>query len=162
MDPEVYPRPAGEVYVCGFAEPPAAVPDDPGAVVPTAGACERLVAFAGELTGRLRSGGGDDSDGGDGDGDGNAQGAAAGGGVAPPPPPPPPVHQACCLPVSPDGVPLIGWLPGTGDTVAITTGHSCWGILLGPASGLAVAQLIVDGVAEVVDLAPFSPSRFCS
>ncbi|OSX69856.1 hypothetical protein BU14_1058s0001 [Porphyra umbilicalis] len=168
----VYPRPGGEVYVCGFAEPPAAVPDDPAAVVPTAGACERLVAFAGELTGRLRSGGGGDSDsaggdgdgdgdGGDSDGDGDGQGPA-GGGVAPPPPPPPPVHQACCLPVSPDGVPLIGWLPGTGDTVAITTGHSCWGILLGPASGLAVAQLIVDGVAAVVDLTPFSPSRFCS
>ncbi|GAB0491086.1 hypothetical protein MMPV_002334 [Pyropia vietnamensis] len=145
MDPEVYPRPAGEVYVCGFAEPPAPVPEDP--VVPTAGACERLAAFAAELTPRLGSGGqggvaladgttdqtGDTgrADAGNGSSDGGD-----GSGV------PLPVHQACCLPISPDGLPLIGWLPGTADSVAIATGHGCWGILLGPATGLAVARLV--------------------
>lgn len=164
MDPEVYPRPAGEVYVCGFAEPPAPVPDDP--VVPTAGACERLTAFAAELTPRLGSRGQGnlplaegttDQSGVKGSvdaGDGSSNGGDGGGA-------PPPVHQACCLPVSPDGLPLIGWLPGTADSVAIATGHGCWGILLGPATGLAVARLVGGrGGKGEVDLTPFSPTRF--
>lgn len=147
MDPEIYPRPAGEVYVCGFAEPPAPVPDEP--VEPTAGACERLATFAAELTPRL--GGGGFHDHGGKSNSGGSEGSG-GGGV-------PPVHQACCLPVSPDGVPLIGWLPGTANSVAIAAGHGCWGILMGPATGLAVARL-VGGKAGEVDLAPFSPARF--
>jgi len=157
MDPEIYPRPAGEVYVCGFAEPPAPVPDEP--MVPTAGACERLAAFAAELTPRLacgrgRGGGGGGppvgegtTDGGDkgrlgggGVGGGSGSGSGSGGGSGSGDSddavarcrPSPPVHQACCLPVSPDGAPLIGWLPGTAESVAIATGHGCWGILMGP------------------------------
>ena len=35
-----------------------------------------------------------------------------------------------------------------------------WGILWAPVSGLAMAELLVDGKASCVDLAPFSPARF--
>ena len=38
--------------------------------------------------------------------------------------------------------------------------RSCWGILNAPATGEALAQLILDGKASSVDLAPFSPARF--
>jgi glycine/D-amino acid oxidase-like deaminating enzyme len=41
----------------------------------------------------------------------------------------------------------------------VVTGHSCWGILNAPASGLAMAELIVDGQARSVDLRPFDPQR---
>lgn len=69
------------------------------------------------------------------------------------------VTQACYLPLSPDGVPLIGRVPGTG-AVFVATGHSCWGILNSPATGLALAELIVKGKATSLDLGPFDPSRF--
>ena len=42
----------------------------------------------------------------------------------------------------------------------ISAGHNCWGILWGPVSGLLMAELILDGQAKTVDLAPFSPDRF--
>ena len=35
-----------------------------------------------------------------------------------------------------------------------------WGILWAPVSGLAMSELILDGKASVVDLAPFDPGRF--
>lgn len=41
----------------------------------------------------------------------------------------------------------------------LSTGHTCWGILNGPASGLALAEMIVDGQATCVDLRPFDPAR---
>jgi glycine/D-amino acid oxidase-like deaminating enzyme len=67
-------------------------------------------------------------------------------------------RQACYRPVTLDGLPLIGRLPGLkGGYVA--TGHSVWGILNAPATGEAIAELIVDGAARAVDLAPFDPAR---
>jgi glycine/D-amino acid oxidase-like deaminating enzyme len=41
----------------------------------------------------------------------------------------------------------------------IATGHSVWGILNAPATGEAMAELIVDGTAQAVDLAPFDLGR---
>ena len=41
----------------------------------------------------------------------------------------------------------------------MATGHSVWGMLNGPATGEAVAELIADGAARTVDLAPFDPAR---
>jgi hypothetical protein len=40
--------------------------------------------------------------------------------------------------------------------------HTCWGILNAPASGLALAELIVDGAASSCDLAPFDPARLAA
>ena len=66
--------------------------------------------------------------------------------------------QACYRPVTEDGLPFLGQVPGvTGAYLA--TGHSCWGILNAPASGLAMAELMVDGQAQSVDLAPFAVQR---
>ncbi|KAE8735890.1 putative fad oxidoreductase [Hibiscus syriacus] len=42
----------------------------------------------------------------------------------------------------------------------VATGHSCWGILNGPATGAAVAELVVEGRASIVDLSLFRPARF--
>ena len=42
----------------------------------------------------------------------------------------------------------------------VATGAGCWGILCGPATGLAMSELVLDGAASSVDLAPFDPSRF--
>lgn len=50
-------------------------------------------------------------------------------------------------------------LPGV-DGVYVASGHSCWGILNGPATGEAMAQLILEGKASSVDLSAFDPARF--
>jgi glycine/D-amino acid oxidase-like deaminating enzyme len=68
------------------------------------------------------------------------------------------VRQACYRPVTRDGLPLIGPVPGIAGAY-IATGHSVWGILNAPATGEAMAELIVDGAARTVDLAPFDPAR---
>jgi glycine/D-amino acid oxidase-like deaminating enzyme len=60
--------------------------------------------------------------------------------------------------VTEDGLPLLGQVPEVAGAY-IATGHSCWGILNAPASGLAMAELIVDGQAHSVDLTSFSPQR---
>lgn len=61
--------------------------------------------------------------------------------------------------MSPDGTPIIGKIPQV-EGAYICTGHYCWGILNAPASGAALAELILDGKSSVVDLAPFDPARF--
>ena len=66
--------------------------------------------------------------------------------------------QACFRPITRDYVPLIGPVPRT-EGAYIATGHNVWGILNAPATGEAMAELIVDGAAHTVDLAPFDPGR---
>ena len=67
-------------------------------------------------------------------------------------------RQACYRPVTRDGLPLIGPLPGVAGAY-IATSHSVWGILNAPATGEAMAELIVDGTARSVDIAAFDPGR---
>ena len=67
-------------------------------------------------------------------------------------------RQACFRPVTEDGLPLIGPVPGL-DGVYVATGHSVWGMLNAPATGEAMAGLILDGAARHVDLAPFAADR---
>ncbi|RZC45136.1 hypothetical protein C5167_038101 [Papaver somniferum] len=97
MDPEVYPRPTGEVYVCGI---------------------------------RLK--------------EGEVEVKA---------------EQASYLPLTDDDKPVIGEMPNVKGCY-VATGHSCWGILNGPATGATMAELVLDGVSSIVDLTPFSPARF--
>jgi len=66
--------------------------------------------------------------------------------------------QACYLPCSTDGIPIIGKVPYYKD-VYVGTGHGCWGILNGPATGKCLAQLILDLKLDI-DLSLFSPHRF--
>ena len=67
-------------------------------------------------------------------------------------------RQACYRSVTRDGLPLIGPVLGVAGAY-VATGHSVWGILNAPATGEAMAELIVDGAAHTVDLAPFDPGR---
>jgi glycine/D-amino acid oxidase-like deaminating enzyme len=66
-------------------------------------------------------------------------------------------QQACFRPMTEDGLPLIGKVPES-QGAYVATGHSAWGILNAPATGEALAELIVDGTTTV-DLTPFDPSR---
>jgi glycine/D-amino acid oxidase-like deaminating enzyme len=67
-------------------------------------------------------------------------------------------RQACYRPVTQDGLPLIGQVPGIAGAF-VATGHSVWGVLNAPATGEALAELIVDGAARSTNLRPFDPAR---
>ena len=69
--------------------------------------------------------------------------------------------QACFRPVTADGLPLIGAIPGARGAY-VATGHSVWGILNAPATGEALAELILDGAARSTDLSPFDPARLAA
>jgi glycine oxidase len=63
-------------------------------------------------------------------------------------------------PGSPDGLPIMGALPGW-DNVTVATGHFRNGILLAPITAEAIAELVATG-RSAIDLAPFSVTRFAS
>lgn len=70
------------------------------------------------------------------------------------------VEQTACLrPLSADGIPIIGHVPGLAGAF-IATGHGRQGILMAPPTGKAVADLVVRGHTDCIDLRPFEPSRF--
>jgi glycine/D-amino acid oxidase-like deaminating enzyme len=65
---------------------------------------------------------------------------------------------ACYRPVTQDGLPLIGAVAGARGAY-VATGHGVWGILNAPATAEAVAELILDGAARMIDISPFDPAR---
>ncbi|MCB0060740.1 MAG: FAD-binding oxidoreductase [Caldilineaceae bacterium] len=67
-------------------------------------------------------------------------------------------EQACYRPITTDGIPIIGHVPNV-EGAYVATGHSVWGMLNGPATGEAMAELILDGATTYVDLTPFAPGR---
>jgi len=126
LEPEIYPRPGGEVYVCGMADSQP-LPDSAEGVEVDEVACEVLARAAARVSTAL---------------------ARA----------PITRRQACYRPVTDDGLPLIGRVPGLAGAF-VATGHGPWGMLNAPATGLALVELIVDGAARAVDLRPFDPAR---
>jgi glycine/D-amino acid oxidase-like deaminating enzyme len=70
---------------------------------------------------------------------------------------PPHTTQACYLPTTKDGIPIIGCVPGVHGAY-VASGHGCWGILNGPATGEAITELLVDGKTSSVDLSLFDVS----
>ena len=70
-------------------------------------------------------------------------------------------RQACFRPVTEDGLPLIGAVPGV-EGGYVAAGHSVWGILNAPATGEAIADLILDGAPRTLDLSPFAPTRLAA
>lgn len=60
-------------------------------------------------------------------------------------------------PLTADGLPAIGRVPGAGN-LYVATGHQMLGVTLAPATGAAIADLILDGRSDV-DLTPFDPAR---
>ncbi len=69
--------------------------------------------------------------------------------------------QVCHRPVTADHLPLIGPVPGRRNAY-VATGHGPWGILNAPATGEALAELILDGTPRHVDLRPFDPARLAA
>lgn len=67
-------------------------------------------------------------------------------------------RSACYRPLTVDGVPLIGPVPGAPGAY-LATGHASWGILNAPATGRMVAEMILDGASTSVDAAPFALTR---
>jgi len=65
--------------------------------------------------------------------------------------------RACARPLSVDGRPLIGRVPGL-DGLWIAAGHGPWGISTGPASGRLLADLVLGRVASPP--AALDPARF--
>ena len=61
--------------------------------------------------------------------------------------------------VTPDDNPLLGWV-GEPAGLAVAAGFSGHGFMQGPAIGACLAELILDGEATTIDIAPFRPSRF--
>jgi glycine/D-amino acid oxidase-like deaminating enzyme len=126
LEPEIIPRPDGEVYVCGMADLQA-LPESAEGVEVSETACAVLARAAGQVSAGLAS-------------------AAI------------TRRQACYRPVTDDGLPLIGRVPGAAGAY-VATGHGPWGMLNAPATGLALAELIVGGAAKAVDLRAFDPAR---
>jgi len=70
-------------------------------------------------------------------------------------------RRACARPLSVDGRPLVGAVPGV-DGLFVAAGHGPWGISTGPASGCHVAALVMgdgNGVPVAIREA-VSPARF--
>ena len=61
-------------------------------------------------------------------------------------------------PLLPDSLPVIDRVPGVGNAF-VTTGHGMLGVTLGPASGRALCDYMVDGRRPPV-LEPFRADRF--
>ncbi|KAL8240628.1 hypothetical protein R6Q59_013983 [Mikania micrantha] len=68
-------------------------------------------------------------------------------------------EEAGLMPCTDDELPIMGEVPGM-KRCYVASGHGYWGILFGPASGVAMAELVLDGHATIVDLDCFSPARF--
>lgn len=61
-------------------------------------------------------------------------------------------------PMTPDGLPVIGWLPGYRN-IALASGHAMMGVTLATPTAEAVADLLTTG--ELPEVArPFDPARF--
>ena len=126
LEPEIFPRPDGTVYVCGMRDHQP-LPESAEGVEVSDAACDVLSGALFRVSASL-----------------------AGARIT--------RRQACYRPVTDDGLPLIGRVPGvTGAFVA--TGHGPWGMLNAPATGLALAELIADGAPKLVDLRAFDPAR---
>lgn len=61
-------------------------------------------------------------------------------------------------PMTPDGLPVIGWLPGYRN-LAVASGHAMLGVTLATATGEAVAEMMATGTAPEI-IGAFDPTRF--
>ncbi|MDA0595594.1 MAG: FAD-dependent oxidoreductase [Chloroflexi bacterium] len=70
------------------------------------------------------------------------------------------LHTACMRPVTPDGDPILGKIPGK-ERAYIATGTGGKGILMGPVIGRAIADLIISGETDL-PIEEFGLERFSS
>jgi glycine/D-amino acid oxidase-like deaminating enzyme len=66
--------------------------------------------------------------------------------------------RACARPVSADGRPFLGPLPGV-ENAAVAGGHGAWGVTLGPASARLVADGLLGRPADIPPELAASSSR---
>lgn len=128
--PEVYPRPDGFVYLCGMSDEDPLPPRAEDVPVRSE-LCDSLREIAALVSPHLSE----------------ENGAEFVRG------------QACFLPYGPDEIPCVGPVAGI-DGAYTAFGHSCWGILTSPSTGLAIAELVLTGECKSVDLSRVSPARF--
>nr|XP_043632580.1 putative oxidoreductase TDA3 [Erigeron canadensis] len=128
--PNFFLRPTGEVYICGPFPVDAEVPDSPELVFPDPEVMQMLKRAAGIVSSHLAE---------------NSVTVKN--------------EQAGLLPATDDELPIMGEIPGMKNCY-VSTGHCYWGILFAPVSGVAMAELVIDGQASIVDLSCFSPNRF--
>ncbi|KAL9181492.1 hypothetical protein ACHAXT_010297 [Thalassiosira profunda] len=67
--------------------------------------------------------------------------------------------QACMRPCPPDARPYMGRVQGWSGAY-INGGHNCWGIAWAPACGKAISELVLEGKSQSLSLKPFDPARF--
>ena len=65
-------------------------------------------------------------------------------------------EQACFLPLSSRGTPLIGAVPGA-KNVFVASGHSCWGICNAPGTGKVMSEILVEGKARSANVGALAP-----
>lgn len=132
---EVYPRPSGEIYICGIGGSDYISQEDlkSGAFLQECNAKEDRVKAA---TNAFQSISKTYQDFGELD-----------------------RVQSCMRPCPKDALPYMGSIP-TYDGAYINAGHNCWGIAWAPACGKAIAELVLEGESKSVDLSPFDPGRF--
>ncbi len=131
-DLEVYPRPDGDSYVNGFANEEGVCTEAPGKEAVE----DDKIALLREAMDFVEQ----------------VQGATTDTDIQETPRDH--TQQVCYWPETPSGFPIIGKIPNIqGAYVAV--GHSVWGILQGPPTGKGLAELIVKGKYESVDLYPF-------
>ena len=68
------------------------------------------------------------------------------------------MHTACLRPLTPDWMPIVGRAPGW-DNAYISAGGQKKGILLGPAMGKGIAEIIAAGATDI-SLEGCAPARF--
>ena len=68
-------------------------------------------------------------------------------------------QQACMRPMAPDGLPILGPLPGV-DNLVMATGHGPWGVLWAPITGRVVSELLLDDGEASLNVRAFQPRRF--
>ncbi|KAI2473830.1 FAD dependent oxidoreductase [Annulohypoxylon bovei var. microspora] len=131
VDPEIYARPGGEVYACGEPDESAPLPDTADLVQCDDAQCDDLVSYIATVSPVLAA----------------ARVAA---------------KQACYLPrhmrFGRESAPLVGATGVRGLWVA--SGHTCWGIQNGPATGKLMSEFIFDGEATSADVAELDPRRY--
>jgi glycine/D-amino acid oxidase-like deaminating enzyme len=128
VDPEVYARPGGEAYACGEPDPSAPLPATADAVACDDDQCDDLAAYFGTVSPLLSRA-------------------------------PVVARQACYIPrhmrAGEECNPLVG--PTTVAGLWMASGHTCWGIQNGPATGKLISEFIFGGAARSVDVSELDP-----
>ncbi|KAI9309331.1 FAD dependent oxidoreductase [Cunninghamella echinulata] len=120
-EPEVYPRSDGTVYICSATDEAIPLPSSADQVTIDPEAIRLLKRLCIKLSPHIIN---------------SVQDNVL-------------IEQACYLPISRDGHPLIGKHPRY-ENLYVSAGHSVWGILLSPISGLIMTELVLNGTVSCV------------